>query len=504
VSPGEAPALELRNISKSFGPARVLHHVDFAVAPGEVHGLLGENGCGKSTLVKIITGVHPPDPGGTMRAWDTDVPLPVTDPHQHGVAVIHQDLGLANDMTVADNIGVASGYGTGLLSPIRRRAELRRCQEVIDELGLELSVDTVVSELKPAERAGVAIARARRLLAERGSRQLFILDEPTAYLSAVEAQRVIDLMRSVARLGSSVVFISHRLPEVFEVTDRVTVMRDGRIVTTSTTADATPETLITAMLGRRLESFFPDKPEVEPGEVVLDVRDLHGERLQGVSLQARAGEVIGFAGLTGMGHEELPYLIGGVVDARAGSIEVDGEQTRGLGPRELIARGVALVPGNRQRDGGWLLGTAQENITLPLLGRYYRGGRLRLGAERRESVTLMERLDVRPPVPERSFASFSGGNQQKIVLAKWLSTEPRILLLDEPTQGVDAGAKHDILELVVQAAAKGMTVLMASGDYEQLANVCDRVLVLRDGRVAASLTGEDISEERIAAHAQAG
>jgi ribose transport system ATP-binding protein len=502
MTAADSPALELRNLSKSFGPARVLHDVDFVVRPGEVHGLLGANGSGKSTLVKVITGVHPPDPGGSMRAWGADVSLPVVDAHHIGVAVIHQDLGLAEDMTVADNIGVASGYGTGPLRPIRRKAERRRCQEVLDDLQLDLAPDALISELKPAERAGVAIARARRVLGERGTRHLFILDEPTAYLSAVEAQRVIELMRSVALSGSSVVFISHRLPEVFEVTDRITVMRDGRVVASEATAEATPDSLITAMLGRRLESFFPDKPEVEPGEVLLDVRDLVGSRLQGVSLQARAGQVIGVAGLTGMGQDELPYLVAGVTEAVSGSVEVLGEPTLGLGPRELIARGMALVPANRQRDGGWLLGTAQENITLPLLGGYYRSGALRLGAERRDSVTLMERLDVRPPDPERAFSSFSGGNQQKIVLAKWLSTEPRILVLDEPTQGVDAGAKHDILELVVQAAARGMTVLMCSGDYEQLANVCDEVLILRDGRVAARLQGKDITEERIAACAQ--
>jgi ribose transport system ATP-binding protein len=279
-------------------------------------------------------------------------------------------------------------------------------------------------------------------------------------------------------------------------------MRDGRVVTTTETDAARPDALITAMLGRRLDSFFPDKPQVQPGDVLLDVRDLVGERLQGVSLQARAGQVIGVAGLTGMGQDELPYLVAGVTAAVSGSVAVCGEQTLGLAPRELIKRGMALVPANRQRDGGWLLGTAQENITLPLLGSYYRSGLLRPGDERRDSVALMERLDVRPPVPDRAFSSFSGGNQQKIVLAKWLSTEPRVLVLDEPTQGVDAGAKHDILELVVNAAAGGVTVLMCSGDYEQLANVCDEVIVLRDGSVTARLHGDDITEERIAAHAQ--
>jgi len=503
VSSPEAPALRLDGIRKSFGPIEVLHGVDFSVKPGEVHGLLGENGCGKSTLVKIITGVHGAD-DGRLQVWGEDVSLPVGDPHKHGVTVIHQDLGLAPDMTVADNIGAASRYGTGLFRPIRKRAELARCREVVERVGLDVSVHQLVSELKPAERAGVAVARATRVLGEGTSRHVFILDEPTAYLSAVEARRVIELMRSVARGGSSVVFISHRLQEVLEVTDRVTVMRDGHVVSTLETAEATHDSLITAMLGRKLDSFFPDRQSRDEGEILLDVRDLRGDRLRGVSFSLRAGEILGVAGLTGMGHDELPYLLGGAVPAAGGTVTLSGESTLGAGPRQLLSRGVVLVPADRQRDGGWMLGTAAENITLPLLSRYFRGGYLRPSAERRESRTLMERLGIRPPDPTRALASFSGGNQQKVIMAKWLSAEPRLLLLDEPTQGVDAGAKKEILELVVEVAAGGAGVLVASGDYEQLANVCDRVLIVRDGVVAATLTGAEITEDRIAAAAQAG
>lgn len=494
-------ALELRGITKSFGPTRVLHGIDMDIRPGEVHGLLGENGCGKSTLVKVVTGVHRPD-SGTMRAWGEDVPLPVSDPHRIGVTVIHQDLGLIPELSVADNIGVSSGFGAGLLAPIRNRSERARCRDVIERLELDIGLDTMVGELKPAERAGVAIARALRVLGEGTDRHVFILDEPTAYLGASDADRVIALMRSVARGGSSVVFISHRLPEVFAVTDRMTVMRDGRVVSTVDTASATHESVITDVLGRRLESFFPDRQPSVGGADLVEVDGLRGGRVRDVSFAVREGEIVGVAGLTGMGHDELPYLLAGAAPITGGTVTVAGESVAGLGPRQMLSQGVVLVPGNRQRDGGWMLGTAEENITLPLLRSYYRRGVLRLKDERRQSRALMEQLNVRPPDPTRAMASFSGGNQQKVVMAKWLSVRPRVLLMDEPTQGVDAGAKREILELVVEVARGGSAVLISSGDYEQLANVCDRVLVLYDGRIVASLSGAEISEEQIAAAAQ--
>lgn len=491
-------ALEMRHVSKHFGGVLALDDMELTLAPGEVHALLGQNGCGKSTLVKILAGYHAPEPGASITVRGEEVSLPMTDPDQYGIAVIHQDLGLVPEMSVADNIGVSLSYGTKLLLPIQGRPEQARCAQVLDELGLDVPLLDGLAGLSPAERAGVAIARSTRVLAEHGSPHLFILDEPTAYLTQAEAAQVIALMRGVADRGSSVLFISHRLGEIMEVADRVTVMRDGRPVTVTEPRKTTREALVAAMLGRELGNFYPDPPDVSPGEVLLQVRGLAGRQVSNLDLDACAGEIVGVAGLAGMGQGELPYLLGGVAATRAGEIRVEGDSTAGMGPRELMERGVVLVPGNRQRDGGWALGSAQENITLPVLKSYRSRGALQRRRERRACIGLMEGFGVRPPDPTRAFGSFSGGNQQKIVLAKWLSTNPRVLVLDEPTQGVDAEAKREILQLVVTAAEEGATVVVCSGDYEQLAEVCTRVLVLHDGAVGATLTGAEITEERIA------
>jgi ribose transport system ATP-binding protein len=283
-----------------------------------------------------------------------------------------------------------------------------------------------------------------------------------------------------------------------EVADRVTVMRDGRRVAVTKPRSTTREQLVGAMLGRDLGNFYPDPPDATPGEVLLAVRGLSGRQVADLDFEAHAGEIVGVAGLAGMGQAELPYLLGGVGPMRAGEICVRGASTVGLGPRELMARGVILVPGNRQRDGGWALGSAEENVTLPVLRSYRARGMLQRRRERRDAIALLERFGVRPPDPNRAFGSFSGGNQQKIVLAKFLSMSPRVLVLDEPTQGVDAEAKREILQLVVEAAEAGSTVIVCSGDYEQLAEVCTRVLILHHGAVGATLVGDEIAEDRIA------
>jgi ribose transport system ATP-binding protein len=496
------PALELRGVSMHFGGVYALNEVDFEVAPGEVHALLGQNGSGKSTLIKIITGYHTPN-AGSMRAWGQDVPLPVRHPHDHGIAVIHQDLALVDGISVSDNIGLSVGFGTKLVRSVPRRGERARNQAVLDALGLDVRLDADVATLSAAERSGVAIARAMRTLRERDERHIFILDEPTASLSDAEAQRVVRLMRSVAEQQASVVFISHRLQEVLEVADRVTVLRDGRRVATGPARDATADSLVADMLGRALESYYPDKSDAVTDSVLLELRGVAGPGVASADVRVHEGEVVGLTGLAGMGHDEIPYLVAGAKRLRAGAMTVAGENIAGLGLAELAARGVALVPANRQRDGGWLAATAEENITLPQLRRYFSRGLLRRGRERRDSRSLMERLGVRPPDPTRELASFSGGNQQKVVLAKWLAMKPRLLALDEPTQGVDAGAKREILELVVGCAREQGGVLLASGDYEQLANVCNRVYVFYRGRVVAQLVGDQITEDALLVAAQA-
>jgi ribose transport system ATP-binding protein len=504
LSAPSTPVLRLTNASKRFGGVHALDDVELELASGEVHALLGQNGSGKSTLVKILAGFHAPEDGARLELWGEPVDFPLVSAQQHGIAVIHQDLGLVDSMTVLENFGVTSSYGTRALLPVRERAERSLASELLARMRLDLPLDTLVRDLSPAQRAGVAIARAMRSLREHGDRHVFIVDEPTTYLSADEAGRMVDLIRTVAENGSSVVFITHRLAEALDVADVITVLRDGRVADRFAGSEGDEGRVIRAMLGRDLDRFYPDRPPPSRSAVRLRATGLKGESLAGISFEGRAGEIIGVAGLVGAGHEQLPYLLSGARPAEGGSISFDGQDLGALSFRERLARGIVLIPGNRQRDGLWMAARAWENITLSHLSTYLSARGLSVGQERRASKTLMERLGVRPPAPERLANQFSGGNQQKIVLAKWLYKRPELLLLDEPTQGIDAGAKREILDLVAELAREGTVVLLASGDYEQLANVCSRVLVIRQGRLAAELSGDEITELRITEEAQGG
>lgn len=491
----------MAGVAKHFGGIQALNGVDFSVNAGEIHALLGQNGSGKSTLVKIITGVYTPDTG-SLQLWGAATPMPIAVPHEAGIAVIHQDLGLVERMTVFENLGVSSSYGAGTFMPIAVRGERRRCRQLLAGMGLDVSLDTMVAELSPATRAGIAIARATRLLQDHAKHFIFILDEPTAYLTAEASGRVIALMRNVAESGSAIIFISHRLSEVLSVADRITVLRDGLVADTFTATEGNQRRIVTAMLGRSLEQYYPDRPEVADAKPILEVAGLESERLRGISFSVSPGEVLGFAGLVGMGHEDIPYLLGGNAKAKSGKALLDGDDVIRRPLAERIMRGIVLVPGNRQRDGAWLGATAQENISLPTLTRQPLPSPIRLSGERRYVLSRMNVFGVRPPIPERKVGLFSGGNQQKIVLAKWMSLTPKVLLLDEPTQGIDAGAKFDVLRIIVEAAKLGTAVLIFSGDYEQLANVCTRVLIVSQGRIVAELTAGDITETAIVTAAQ--
>jgi ribose transport system ATP-binding protein len=491
-------ALEVRGLAKSFGGVPALHPLDWTVPAGEVHALIGQNGCGKSTLVKSLTGYHRPEQG-EVSVFGQQLTLPVVAPGSHGIAVIHQDVGLVESMTVLENLGVNARYGTRLLKPVRVAEERRVYGALLDRLGLSIPLSATVGDLSPAEHALIGIVRAMRLLTESSDQHLFILDEPTAYLSRTEARRITDFMRRVAELGSSVVFISHRLGEVLESCDAVTVLRDGRKVATHRTADTTRHELVAEMLGRRLTEFYPDPPELpeEPG-AALSVDRLSGRILDEVSFEVRRGEVLGVTGLAGMGQEELPALVAGADQPSGGTVAVETEAGRLDITHRLhaaIAAGVALVPGNRHRDGCWLDGSATENVTLPSVRRLKGGlGQIRRRDEREVALRLLTLSGVRPLAPSKPLRELSGGNQQKVVLSKWLNGDPRVLVLDEPTQGVDAGASKELLEHVTGLAARGAAVVLCSGDHEQIAAVCHRALVLSHGRIVAELSGEELTE----------
>ena len=494
MTPGSA--LSLRSISKTFAGTRVLTDVALDLEPGEVLGLVGENGSGKSTLVKIITGYHSPDGGAIGRAWGRPLSFPV-DPTRLGVAAIHQDMGLVPEMTVLENMGVSVGYGAAHFHPVRWRSERGRCAEALHRTAtMNIEPDALVGTLTSVEQAMVALARATRQLGGESDNQIFILDEPTAYLSGPEADRVMELIRTVARRGASVIFISHHLQEVLDNCDRVIVLRDGHVAMETQASECSPMKLVSNMLGRDVEGFYPDRLVPRGGgEPALTVSRLTGKVVEDLSFEVAKGEFLGVTGLAGMGQEELPYLLAGVTKARAGSVTLGAGEPLGESPGSARRAGVALVPANRQRDGLWLEATASENLSLPVLGRYFSRGWLDRRGEARRSQELMQTFGVVPTDDKMVVKSFSGGNQQKLVLAKWLQDPPDVVLLDEPTQGVDAGARRQILTMLRDVAAHGAAVVLFSSDLEQVAEMCTRVLVLARGRVSATVAGADVSEE---------
>jgi ribose transport system ATP-binding protein len=497
------PRLALRNLSKSFGGTQALRGVDLDVLPGEVHGLLGENGSGKSTLIKVLAGFHEPD-GGELRVDGEPVKLPLATGHfrQLGMSFVHQDLGLVESLSVLENLRVADIASSRSRFGISWRSERARAAETFERYGVRLDPHATVGALKPVERALLAIVRAIEEIRSVGrGHGLLILDEPTVFLPKEGVDRLFALVRDAAAAGTSILFVSHDLDEVREITDRVTVLRDGALVGTVVTADTSETEFVEMIIGRRLaalgEVHHADLTEKRVG---VAVEGLSGASVRDVSFEMHEGEVVGLTGLLGSGFEEVPHLLYGARQASAGSLtihDVPIDLTR-LKPAGAIRAGMALIPADRKTDGSVGSLPVDENVALSVLDRYFNGVVLDRGRMRRETGALMREFDVRPNDPSLAYGSLSGGNQQKALLAKWFQTEPRLLLLDEPTQGVDVGARQQIYELIRTAAQeRGMHVLCASSDYEQLASLCDRVLVFGRGRVWRQLVGAEVTKERI-------
>lgn len=493
------PVVATRGMSKTFAGLRVLKDVDVEILPGEVHGLVGQNGSGKSTLIKILAGYHGPDEGSELFVEGKPISLPLSsaDPRHFGISFVHQDLGLVETATVLENLRVGR-YQTSLGWRISWSNEASITREALARIGSSLDPHALLSTVRDVDRALLAIARALEAVRQRGGGGLLVLDEPTAYLPRDAAERLFSAMRGVAEAGVGVLFVTHRLDEIEAITDRVSVLRDGVLVTTQATASVSHDQLVEHILGFSLDRLYPE-PHESHGERVVSVRGLSGERVQDFSVDLGRGEILGVTGLLGMGHEELPYLLFGAERARTGTLEIDGQthDLQGLSPRKAIDAGLALSPGNRRRDGGVSAATVTENLTLPSLGNYFQRGRLQYRREERNVGDMIRNFRVTPPDPAAELGTLSGGNQQKALLAKWFHREPTVFLVHEPTQGVDIGAKRQIFQLIREAADAGTSFIVASSEYEDLANICDRVLVLRDGRVVSSLHGSTLTEERL-------
>jgi ribose transport system ATP-binding protein len=500
---GVPPRLELRNLAKSFGGTQALRGVDLAVLPGEVHGLLGENGSGKSTLIKILAGFHQPD-HGEMKIDGTPVRLPLA-PGQFrelGMSFVHQDLGLVESLSALENLRVAEIAASRPRWRISWRRERRRARETFERYGVRIDPTATVAELKPVERALLAIVRAIEEIREVGrGHGLLVLDEPTVFLPREGIERLFSLVRDAASAGAAILFVSHDLDEVREITDRVTVLRDGARVGTVVTRETRESTFVEMIIGRRLAALAePDHADLTQRRVAVSVQGLTGLNLTDVSFELHEGEIVGLTGLMGSGFEEVPYLLYGARRARAGRLVVGGntiDVTR-LTPAAATQAGVALIPADRKTDGSVGSLPVVENMALAVLDRYFNGVYLERRRMRRETSALMRQFDVRPSDPELPYGALSGGNQQKALLAKWFQADPRVLLLDEPTQGVDVGARQQIFGVIRTAVAEGgMHVLCASSDHEQLSSLCDRVIVFGRGRVWRELVGDDVTKDRI-------
>jgi len=489
------PRLELRHASKSFGRVRALSDGDLALWPGEVHALLGENGAGKSTLVKILAGVHQPDSGelvvdGVARRFATPA-----EARDAGLAVIYQEPTLFFDLSIAENIFMGR-QPVDRIGRIQYDAMRREVDGLLASLGVDLRADQLVRGLSIADQQVIEIAKALSLNAN-----VLIMDEPTAALSLPEVERLFAIVRKLRERDVAILFITHRLDEVFALTQRVTIMRDGAKVFDGLTADLTTEAIVAKMVGRDLETFYP-KAERPPGEVRLSVRGLTRVGVfKDISFDVRAGEIVALAGLVGAGRSEVARAIFGIDPLDAGEIMIGGQRLSAGSPAAAVRAGLALVPEDRRQQGLALELSIARNASMTVLGRLVKHGLITARSETALANRWGTRLRLKAGDPNAPVGTLSGGNQQKVVLGKWLATGPKVLIIDEPTRGIDVGAKAEVYSALAELVREGMAVLMISSELPEVLGMADRVLVMHEGRISADIARAEADEERIMAAA---
>jgi rhamnose transport system ATP-binding protein len=485
------PILTLEHAEKRFGAVHALEDGDIELYPGEVHGLVGENGAGKSTLVKILAGVHRPDAGRLLLDGEEAIFDSAKQSQAAGIAIIFQEPTLFPDLSVAENIFV----GAQPLKRFRRidgRRMRREAAAVFTQLGVRLDPDRLARGLSIADQQLVEIVKALTTNA-----RVIVMDEPTAALTTSEVDRLFSIVETLRARGNAVLFVSHRLEEIFSLCQRVTVMRDGRHVLTKPVGELTPQSVIRAMVGRDMDALFP-KVAAEPGHVVLKVERLTREGVfTDVSFDVRGGEIVALAGLVGAGRTEVARAIFGIDRWDAGSVEIDGRRLPQGSPTAAMAAGIALVPEDRRQQGLVMDFSIERNIALASLGRVSRGGLIPRGAERSFARDWAIRLQLKYGRLTNPAWTLSGGNQQKAVLAKWLARKPRLLIVDEPTRGIDVGTKAEVHRLLSELAAQGVAVLMISSELPEVLGMADRIVVLFEGRVMREFARADATEDAI-------
>jgi ribose transport system ATP-binding protein len=504
------PAVEFSNVSKTFPGQKALSDVSFSVRQGEIHALMGQNGSGKSTLIKILAGIYSSDRGSEIRVCGE--PLILGSPRESrrvGLRFVHQALGIIDELTAVENIALGSGYSERLGKLIDWKAERARAKRLLARLAVDVDIDRPVSKLRAVERAAIAIARA--IDDASGGTRVLVLDEPTAALPQNEVEALFQLVREARSSGAAVIYVSHRLQEVLDLADTATILRDGIRRETMSMASLTHSDLIKAIVGQDLGTepateaeagvVTPIRPIVASSDTAdaLYVTDLMSDRLAGVTLAVKTGEILGIGGLTGSGREEIAGAIVGLRAATGGLRTRVGDEHVNPSPRAAKKMGVVLVLPNRAAGAAIKKFTILENVVLPSMRKYTRLGFRRRRREAKDTLGWIHALDIRPPDAGRAYELLSGGNQQKVVFSKWLNVNPVVIIAEDPTSGVDVGARRMIYDLMRDQAAKGTAFIVVSSDAEDLLSVCDRVLVLRDGVIAAELTGTEITESELLA-----
>jgi len=491
-STGVTPLLEARAISKSFSGVHALRDVSFDVRAGEVHALLGENGAGKSTLIKILTGAEVPDAGSLVLGGQLVDHLDPTAAHRQRVAAIYQQPSLFPHLTVAENVALALER-SGLWRRVDWSERRTIAARLLDEVGAAIDPGRLAGTLSMPEQQIVEIAKA-----VGADAKVVVMDEPTASLASHEVERLFRIIATLRSQGAGVVYVSHRLQEVFAIADRITVLRDGQLVATRDAGAVNAEEVVRMMVGRELTAAALPHASA-PGDVVLELRHLSNRALgvRDVSLQLRAGEVLGLAGLVGSGRTELAETLFGIVPATGGEVRLRGEAVHIAVPRDALRLGIAYLPEDRLHHGVVPEMPVDANVTLASLGAYSRWGLLDRAAERRSAAGHAERLRIRTPDVATPVEALSGGNQQKVALARWLETKPGVLILDEPTQGVDVGAKGEIHGIIRELAAQGLACLLISSELPELLAMCDRIAVMRGGTIVSILSRSEATQETI-------
>lgn len=490
-----APVLALNGVTKTFPGVKALSEVSLALYPGKVTALVGENGAGKSTVVKILTGIYQPD-GGDITVDGTPTRFPTAQAAgASGVTAIHQETVLFDELSVAENIflGHAPRGRFGLIDTARMMSEATR---ILTSIGAAIDPGVKLRDLGIANKHLVAIARALSIDA-----RVVIMDEPTAALSQKEIEELYDLVETLKAQGKAILFISHKFDEIFRIADHYTVFRDGQLVGDGRIDNVTEAELVKMMVGRDVDQIFPER-ERNVGDPILVVENYnHPTEFADIGFTLRQGEILGFYGLVGAGRSEFMQALFGITRPTGGQVRIEGAPVEIRSPADAVANGIVYVPEDRGRQGAITALPIFQNVTLPSLGRTSRNGFLRLAEEFKLARDYTQRLDLRAASLDTDVGNLSGGNQQKVVIAKWLATQPKVIILDEPTKGIDIGSKAAVHDFMAELAAQGLAVIMVSSEIPEIMGMSDRVIVMREGRIAVELSGSDLTPERLVRHA---